>query len=212
MIRTLALIKRRRDLDRDAFRNHYETVHAPLALPLMEGLCRYVRYHVRDVIVGEPGFDVLSAFWYRDADATARLMERLASEEGRPIHEDEEKFMDRAANQFVPVSERPLVSGEEGDAHDWLLLARPDAVSRTDFSRRFVRDDWPSLTKGAGSPPFALLRDAFPMEGRAPRFDLALQVSSDSLDLSRFAAQHEATGGRAVLVRTQRFETDLDPT
>ena len=30
MIRTLSLIKRRPDITRDAFREHYETVHAPL--------------------------------------------------------------------------------------------------------------------------------------------------------------------------------------
>ena len=47
MIRTLSLIKRRPDITRDAFREHYETVHAPLALPFMDGLERYVRYHPR---------------------------------------------------------------------------------------------------------------------------------------------------------------------
>ena len=62
MIRTLSLIKRRPDIERAAFREHYETVHAPLALPHMEGLVRYVRYHLEDELLGDVGFDVVSAF------------------------------------------------------------------------------------------------------------------------------------------------------
>ena len=38
MIRVLALIVRRADITRDAFREHYETVHAPLATPELGGI------------------------------------------------------------------------------------------------------------------------------------------------------------------------------
>ena len=129
MIRTLSLIKRRPDITRDAFREHYETVHAPLALPYMDGLVRYVRYHLEAELFGAVGFDVVSAFWYRDAESTAKMMDVLASEAGKPILEDELTFMDKPANTFFPVSERWLVpesaaegAASEGDLHDWILV------------------------------------------------------------------------------------------
>ena len=122
MIRTLSLIKRRPDITRDAFREHYETVHAPLALPYMDGLVRYVRYHLEAEFHGTIGFDVISAFWYRDAESTAKLMTILASDEGKPILDDELTFMDKPANVFFPVSERMIEKGEEGEAHTLSLI------------------------------------------------------------------------------------------
>ena len=56
-----AAIARHPALDRDSFRAHYEQQHVPLALPLLEGLTRYVRNHVVASLAGDsPGFDVLT--------------------------------------------------------------------------------------------------------------------------------------------------------
>lgn len=164
MIRTLSLIKRRPDLTRAAFRDHYETTHAPLALPLMSGLLRYVRYHLEEVCEGDVFFDVMSAFWYRDAQATEKLMAALASEVGRPIREDELKFMDKEANRFFPVSEQKMVSGEEGDEHLFVLLRKPEAMTRYDFAVEWTRFDAPPFLESLGQVEFALMRDFFPME------------------------------------------------
>ena len=68
MIRTLSLLKRREDLDREAFRRHYEERHVPLALPLLDGLVHYARHHVVREVRGPIGFDVLG----RRAGAEAR--------------------------------------------------------------------------------------------------------------------------------------------
>ncbi len=211
MIRTLSLIKRRPDLDRDAFRHHYETVHAPLALPLMDGLVRYVRYHLEAELHGVVGFDVISAFWYRDAEATAKMMETLASEAGRAILEDELTFMDKPANTFFPVSERRLVEGEEGDVHDWVLVGKPDEIDRSEASKRLVRDHLPGLLGGCSDLRFALLRDAFPVDGGALRYNAVLQIGSAGIaGLEAWAAPLEAAGWTVAAVRTRRFETALD--
>jgi hypothetical protein len=69
MIKTLALIKRRDGIDRVSFREHYETTHVPLALPVLEGLLRYARYHIESNVWGDFRFDVLTAFWYRHKSA-----------------------------------------------------------------------------------------------------------------------------------------------
>lgn len=100
----LALIARRRDLDRNAFRKHYEQEHVPLALPLLEGLTRYVRNHVVSSVSGEePGFDVLTEFSYRDAGAFEAVLNRLASKEGEGVAQDELRFMDKEKNVFFGV-------------------------------------------------------------------------------------------------------------
>ncbi|MEM9175815.1 MAG: EthD domain-containing protein [Myxococcota bacterium] len=210
MIRTLSLIKRRPDLSREAFRDHYETVHAPLALPYMDGLVRYVRYHLDAELLGEVRFDVLSAFWYRDAESTARLMAILASDEGKPILEDELTFMDKPANVFFPVSERRLEDGEEGDVHEWVLIRKPEGLDRSDASKVFVRDHLPSLLGAAGGLRFALLRDAFPVEGGVLPYNAVVQVGSDGIaDLEAWAARLEGEGWTVAAVRTRRHETAL---
>jgi hypothetical protein len=210
MIRTLSLIKRRPDITRDAFREHYETVHAPLALPYMDGLERYVRYHLEAELVGEIGFDVISAFWYRDAESTAKLMEVLASDAGKPILEDELTFMDKPANRFFPVSERLLVDGEEGDVHDWILFGKPEALDRSDASKVLVRDHLPGWMKACEELRFALLRDAFPTQGGEIPWNAVLQLGSEGLGgLEDRTAALEDEGWRVAAVRTRRHETAL---
>ncbi len=208
MIRTLALIKRRADLDRDAFREHYEGTHVPLARPLLSGLVRYVRYHVMAEPLGELGHDVLTAFWYRDADAAGRVLEVMNGEAGRAVREDELTFMEKSANNFFSVSERRLVEGEEGDEHLFVLVRRPPDVTRFDASTRLVRDHWPRLLAGFGAVDFALLRDAFPVDGRSPLWDAVLQVRAAAYPgLEDWVASMRGAGHGVGVARTRAFET-----
>ena len=210
MIRTLSLIKRRPDITRDAFREHYETVHAPLALPYMDGLVRYVRYHLEAEFHGTIGFDVISAFWYRDAESTAKLMTILASDEGKPILDDELTFMDKPANVFFPVSERMIEKGEEGEAHTWLFARKPEALDRSEASKVLVRDHLPGVLKGCDGLRFALLRDAFPIEGGTLPYDAALQIGCDEIGgVVSSAARLEKAGWTVAAVQTRRHETAL---
>lgn len=215
MIKTLSLIKRRPDLDRAAFRNHYETRHAPLALPLLDGLERYVRYHIEEAlyggVAGEVGFDVISAFWYRDRAATDAIFEKLRTEQGAAVLEDELRFMDKPANRFFPVSERRWQEGEEGADHVWIFLGRPAEKSRFDASVESVRYHWPALLERLGRVEFALLRDVFAMEGSEREWDAVLQVRTESAQgLEGWAKEREREGHRVLAVRTRRFETDLE--
>ncbi len=210
MIKTLSLLKRRPDLDRAAFRDHYETTHAPLALPLMTGLARYVRYHIEEDLRGTVGFDVLSAFWYRDAEAVGAMMERLEGEEGEAIRADELEFMDKPGNTFFSVSERTLCEGEEGDTHVFVLVAKPESMSRYDCSAQLAGVHFPKMLEGFDEVGFALLRDAFPQAGRPLPFNAVLQVRAAGADgLDRWAESLEEQGFGVVAVRTRRFETAL---
>ena len=222
MVKTLALIKRRPDLERSAFRNHYETNHVLLALPLMTGLVRYVRYHLEEDLLGEIEFDVLSAFWYRDAKAVSGTMESLQGEAGKPILEDELKFMDKPANTFFSVSERKWVDGDEGDEHVFVLVKKPAALSRYDCAAQLVATHWPELIGGMEDVGFTFLRDAFPIRGDEPvaegqsvdrgelRYNAILQIrAARYAGLESWAADLEGLGYRVAAVRARRFETEL---
>lgn len=210
MLRILALIKKLPALSRDEFREHYEGNHAPLALPLLDGLERYVRYHVEEDLVGRVGFDVVTAFWYRDEQAADALFARLDGPEGRAIREDELRFMDKPANRFFPVSERSWQSGDEGERSVFVFVRRPPGKTRSDASREIARDHWPRLCAPGGAGGFALLRDGFGMGGAEPAFDSVMQLGTvDTASLRTWAESLGGEGWEVVAVGVRRFETDL---
>lgn len=135
MIRALALIARRGDITRDAFREHYETVHVPLALPHLTGLRHYERNHIVEVLdPEEPGFDVLSQFGYADAEAIASVGTMLASSAaGEAIRRDERTFMDTQKNVFFEVHRRAHRVAEPRDAVKVAILVEAPAMSDAFF-------------------------------------------------------------------------------
>jgi len=210
MIKTLALIKRRDGIDRVSFREHYETTHVPLALPVLDGLLRYARYHVESNVWGDFGFDVLTAFWYQDKAATDRVFARLASEEGAAIYEDERHFMDSSANRFFAASERSWQSGDEGDEHLFVLVSRPEGMSRFEASSNLVIEHWPRLLGRFEDLSFALLRDAFPMQGEENIYDSVMQISASRYaGLEAWSKELFESGYEVTAVETRRFETSI---
>jgi len=210
VIKTLALIKRRSSIDRSAFREHYESVHVPLALPLLEGLSRYVRYHIETERFGDCDFDVLTAFWYRDKAATDRVFARIEGDEGAAIRKDELEFMDKNGNRFFAVSERGWQPGEEGDEHLFVLISRPVGMSRSDSSSKLAADHWPRLLAGFDRPGFALLRDAFPMSGDDLPYDSVMQIRAGQIaSLESWARSLNAEGYGVTAIGTRLFETKL---
>ena len=166
-MQTLALIARRPDVDRDVFRKHYEQEHVPLALPLLEGLTRYVRNHVVSSVFGEePTFDVLTEFSYRDAGAFEAVVNRLASAEGEGVSQDELRFMDKEKNVFFGVEKWAGWGAEKSaEAQKVALLTmrrpREDYANRMsmfqDFmNRRFAKAQgwtlWETYSMGSEPP------------------------------------------------------------
>lgn len=100
-VRSVAFLVRRPDLERAAFRAHYERVHAPLARPSLGALDHYVRNHVvREQADGPIGFDVISEFEYTDREAFETMQATVAGPAGDAIRADELRFMDKPANSY----------------------------------------------------------------------------------------------------------------
>jgi len=101
MIRTVSFIQRRSDLNREQFRQYYETKHAPLALPKLSGLEHYVRNHViREGGARAIAFDAISEFEYHDEAAFDAMLDMLEGPEGTILRADELHFMHKPGNSF----------------------------------------------------------------------------------------------------------------
>jgi uncharacterized protein (TIGR02118 family) len=108
-VKALAFMPRRPDLGRAAFREYYETRHAPLALRYLE-FERYVRNHV--IGGAEVGFDCISEFWPRRLEATAALMRTKVGERMRA---DEREFADQPRLVSSGCEEILLAGAPRGD-------------------------------------------------------------------------------------------------
>jgi len=214
LLKTFALIVRRPDLPRDEFRRHYEEEHSPLALPLLEGLVRYVKYHVCEELHGPAHFDVISGFWYWSADAAMATVARVEGPEGEAIRADELSFMDKERNTFFAVAEEPRVGtsedeGGEGSEHVFVLVKAPGDGARP-YLRSFDERAWPGLVEALGTPAFVLHHRVLGA-GEPSAWDLVTQIRGkerpDPAALARWAAGEQEAGAQVAVVRTQLHET-----
>jgi hypothetical protein len=207
-MKTVALIVRRPDHTRDAFRDHYEDIHAPLAMEtVMEGTVEYVRNHIASEIHGAPFFDVVTAFRYRDVASAAKLMERLQDERGERIIADEHTFMDRDRNTFFPVEDRVVTGAADREAGLLLaaLVKAPEGMA-ADFLADYEARQLPALLDATKSPVWCLQNIAL---GEDPAFDLVTQVhAAGDAHLTAWAEGLEAAGAKVVIVGVTEHETD----
>lgn len=110
MLKLVMMVRRKSGISPEAFRDHYETVHAPLAQSLFAGLRAYVRTYPATVLSGEPpAFDAITELWFEDEAGFHAAMAVAQSPEGKLLQADEESFMDRAATVAMLVEERRSV-------------------------------------------------------------------------------------------------------
>src|SRR5262245_13282947 len=122
MLKIVALIKRKPGLTHAEFKDYYETTHRLLVHHFADCIIDYRRsYPVQDLpqVKGEYSvsslgdgaasglFDCLTEVWVRDAQALAKVFERLekAKEE---FEIDEGKFIDRPSVRLVICDERNI--------------------------------------------------------------------------------------------------------
>ena len=210
-MKTLALIVRRPDHTRQAFRDHYEQIHAPLAMEtVMEGTIRYVRHHVRDEIHGVPAFDVVTAFQYRDAAGAAALLKRLETEAGRRIQADEATFMDRDKNGFFAVEEVPVRGAEDRERGlcAIALVRAPAEQAREDFVRRYEAEDVPALLDATAEPVWCLQNRALAI-GPPPAFDAVTQLHARAdAGLGAWAKGLRERDADVVVIGVEECETE----
>ncbi len=212
MIKTFALIVRRPDHTRKAFREHYEEIHAPTALPLTHGLARYVRYHLEEELHGTPIFDVITAFWYPSAKEAAATIASIDSPEGEAVRADELTFMDKERNVILPVTPEQRRGGDEGDEPVFVLVRAP-RDGREAWLADYDAKQAPALLEALEAPRFALDHTTHPAGPDAPAWDRVTEIASEGLgSLPTWIAGCEHSGASICAVRTRRHETKLGNT
>jgi uncharacterized protein (TIGR02118 family) len=104
VVKVLLFIRRKDGLSREAFRERYESGHAPLARRTLPLLRRYARNYVTAESPGwEPDFDVVTEFWFDSWEDWETTKAFAASEPGQVLANDEEVFMDRQSMRVVVV-------------------------------------------------------------------------------------------------------------
>jgi EthD domain-containing protein len=212
-MKTLALIARRRDISRDAFRDHYEQIHAPLAVrTLLEGTTRYVRNHLREELYGRAAFDVVSAFWYRDVAAAIEVMRRTDTPVGEPIRRDELTFMDKPANTFFAVAEHPVRGEEDRDARlrAVALVRRPAGADAREFLVAYEKEQLPLLLDAVREPTWCLQNRAVRAGAGEPAFDAVTQIhAAGDAGLARWASAFTETGTSVLVAIVSEHESEL---
>jgi uncharacterized protein (TIGR02118 family) len=108
----LLFMKRRPDISVAAFRDYYETRHAPLATKNSAGLKRYIRRYIDPrphPETGDPGelpFDVITELWFDDETVFNGAL-RYITTKAMPaeIVEDEKQLFDRSSFRIATVVE-----------------------------------------------------------------------------------------------------------
>jgi hypothetical protein len=113
MVKTIAFLKRKAELSREAFIEYYETKHVPLILAIAPQICEYRRnFLVEAGAIVMPGaapldFDVVTEIWYPDRHAyTAAMAAFTLPANAERIARDEENVFDRFRTRFFEVDER----------------------------------------------------------------------------------------------------------
>jgi uncharacterized protein (TIGR02118 family) len=113
MVKTIAFLKKKAGLSREAFIEYYETRHVPLILEIAPQISEYRRNflieHGAIIASGAPplDFDVVTELCYPDREAYAAAMAAFTlPENAQRIARDEENVFDRSRTRFFEVDER----------------------------------------------------------------------------------------------------------
>lgn len=108
----LLFMNKRADITTEAFRDYYETRHAPLAEKYSQGITRYVRRYIEPQVHPETGEwatgpDVITELWFEDEAIYRGTLAYITSSMMPPeIIEDEKNLFDRASFRIAIVVER----------------------------------------------------------------------------------------------------------
>jgi uncharacterized protein (TIGR02118 family) len=109
----LLFMKRRPDMSVEAFRDYYESNHAPLAEQYISGVSGYIRRYVDRLPHPETGpvdelpFDVITELWFDDERVfRATVAHMTTTIMPDDIVEDEKNLFDRTSFRMATIVER----------------------------------------------------------------------------------------------------------
>lgn len=130
--KVLLVTKRRHGLTPEAFRDYYETVHAPYCAQFMKDSCRYVRRYVHDPLSlsgtdRELPFDCITEIWFEDREARDRVAVSASQHDMSRLQEGAEDERTRQkAHLFDPAAFHVITVEECDSLEDQFTQARRD--------------------------------------------------------------------------------------
>jgi len=113
MIKILLLVSRKAGVSPEEFREHYETIHAPLAAKHLPYLARYVRNYAVDRFGGEVDCDCVTEFWFDHPGPWREARTKILRQDLLDLFaEDEGQFMDRTSMRTLVVEEGETATAE----------------------------------------------------------------------------------------------------
>ncbi len=112
MIKALAFIHKKNNFSDNDFKDYYEKNHAPLAVSLLtfEGYERnYISAEINPLY---SSLGSISIFHYESIESLKIIEEKMSSNEGDILREDELKFMNVKKNYFVLTQSKQLTEQE----------------------------------------------------------------------------------------------------
>ncbi|MXY53447.1 MAG: EthD family reductase [Gammaproteobacteria bacterium] len=143
MLKQITWFRKRRDLSRTAFAQHWRTRHAVIVSEL-PGIKRYVQNHVT---AESNALDGVAEVWFDDIEA-------MRANVGRPeldrIRADEPNFLDTQSMGTLVVEPTVVIDGAEEGAKLLVLVRRQAAVAPDEFHRAWLEDVGGALAALAG--------------------------------------------------------------
>jgi uncharacterized protein (TIGR02118 family) len=106
MVKIMLLVSRKDGVSPEEFREHYETIHAPLAARHLPHLVRYVRNYAVDRFGGAMDCDCVTEFWFDHPGPWRKARTQILRQDILDLFAaDEEQFMDRSSMRTLVVEE-----------------------------------------------------------------------------------------------------------
>ena len=170
MLKQITWFRKRSDLTREEFGQHWRTRHAAIVREL-PGIRRYVQNHT--TAEGNE-VDGIAEVWFDDIDA-------MRANVGRPeldrIRADEPNFLDTRTMGTLVVEPTVVIDGAMDGAKLLVLVRRQASVAPDEFHRAWLEDVGDALASLAGEAGAPVryeqdhARDSAYRDGRQPRWD-----------------------------------------
>jgi len=113
-VKVMALLKRKKGTTHEQFSRHWEEIHGPLCVRMLPWFTGYIQDHAVTLPgAEEPPIDGLDEMWAADLESWQKLSAFHASEEGKPMQDDEEQFLDTSSISVFLVDQKFIIGSPE---------------------------------------------------------------------------------------------------
>jgi uncharacterized protein (TIGR02118 family) len=200
MVKAIHYFKRSRAMDRDAFLDHWRTIHAAL-VRRVPGVRRYVQSIPLASVYQEiePVYDGVAELWYDDIDAMRRIAQ---TQESRAALDDDANFMDLSTAGFLITDEyAPRDEPADPAMEKWIVfLRRRPGMEVAEFQRYWREKHGPLAATMPGVRRYVQshVRAGAYRGGKQPRYDGVAELwLEDSNAMLRAAGSPEYDAIRA---------------